>query len=91
MIRVQRSLYTVLADVVIADARSSEPFTADDIAAVNAEPRIWQLDVSPAGKREEIPSGFEQTIPGILVMFTLLVLLTSGSAMLAVERKQGLA
>ena len=89
-IRVQRSLYTVLADVVVADARSSTPLSADDIAAVNAEPRIWQLESGPAGRRQDIPSGFEQAVPGILVMFTLLVLLTSGSSMLAVERRQGL-
>ena len=89
-IRVQRSLYTVLADVVVADARSADALTAADIEAVNAEPRIWRLETMPAGQRQEIPSGFEQAIPGILVMFTLLVLLTSGSALLAVERKQGL-
>ena len=89
-IRVQRSLFTVLADVVVADARSEETLTAADIEAVNAMPRIWQLETMPAGQRQEIPSGFEQAIPGILVMFTLLVLLTSGSSFLAVERKQGL-
>ena len=89
-IRVQRSLYTALADVAVADSRSAAAFTAADIEAVNEKPRIWKLETKPAGKRQEIPSGFEQSIPGILVMFTLLVLLTSGSSMLAVERKQGL-
>jgi ABC-type Na+ efflux pump permease subunit len=89
-IRLQRSLYTVLADIVAADARSSDDLTAADITAVNVAPRVWQLDVGPAGQRQVIPSGFEQTIPGILVMFTLLVLLTSGSTMLVVERQQGL-
>jgi ABC-type multidrug transport system permease subunit len=43
-----------------------------------------------AGQRQVIPSGFEQAIPGILVMFTLLVLLTSSSSMLVIERMQGL-
>ena len=46
--------------------------------------------MSPAGERLEIPSGFEQAVPGILVMFTLLVLLTSGGTLLVTERKQGL-
>jgi ABC-type multidrug transport system permease subunit len=58
--------------------------------AVNDRERVWQLEVSTAGQRLEIPSGFEQSIPGILVMFTLLVLLTSGGSMLVIERKQGL-
>ena len=90
IIRVQRSIYTALADIVVADAISDNVLSASDLVALNAEPRIWQLEVSPAGKRQEIPSGFEQAIPGILVMFTLLVLLTSGGSLLVTERKQGL-
>lgn len=89
-IRVQRSLYTVLADIVVADAQTGEALTAAALLKLNAVPRIWQLDSQPAGKRQEIPSGFEQAIPGILVMFTLLVLLTSGASMLTVERNEGL-
>jgi ABC-type Na+ efflux pump permease subunit len=89
-IRIQRSLYTVLADIVVADARTGESLTADALLSLNAEPRVWKLDSQPAGKRLEIPTGFEQAIPGILVMFTLLVLLTSGASMLTTERNQGL-
>lgn len=51
---------------------------------------MWQLDVSPAGERLDIPSGFQQAVPGILVMFTLLVLLTSSGTILVQERTQGL-
>jgi len=90
LIRVQRSLYTALADIVVADLNSDESLTAADLITLNNMPRSWQLDVSPAGKRKNIPSGFEQAVPGILVMFALLVLLTSGGTMLVVERKQGL-
>ena len=90
IIRIQRSLYTALADIVVADANSTETLAATDLAALNAKPRIWQLQVSPAGKREIIPSGFEQAVPGILVMFTILVLLTTGGSMLVLERRQGL-
>jgi len=89
-IRVQRGLYTVLADVVAADSKSDSPLSAEALAELNSETRIWQLEVSTAGQRKEIPSGFDQAIPGIVVMFTLLVLLTSGSSMLVVERTQGL-
>jgi ABC-type multidrug transport system permease subunit len=90
IIRIQRSLYTVLADIVVADAEGGSTLSAADLVALNAAPRIWQLEVSAAGQRQEIPSGFEQAIPGILVMFTLLVLLTSGGSLLVQERKQGL-
>jgi ABC-type multidrug transport system permease subunit len=53
-------------------------------------PRALSLQVQPAGERKKIPSGFEQAIPGIMVMFTLIVLLTSGTVLLVIERRQGL-
>jgi ABC-type multidrug transport system permease subunit len=90
IIRVQRSLYTALADIVVVTASNDGKLSAADLLALNAEPRIWQLDLSPAGQRQEIPSGFQQAVPGILVMFTLLVLLTSGGSLLVLERKKGL-
>jgi len=89
-IRIQRSLYTALADIVTANAQSEQPLSAAALAELNAETRVWQLEVSTAGQRQIIPSGFDQAIPGILVMFTLLVLLTSGASMLVLERQQGL-
>jgi len=89
-IRINRSLYTVLADIVVSNAQSGDALSPESLMALNAEPRIWQLDSGPAGNRLEIPSGFEQSIPGIMVMFTLLVLLTSGASQLTIERKQGL-
>ncbi|MDJ0939010.1 MAG: ABC transporter permease [Woeseiaceae bacterium] len=88
-IRIQRALYTVLADIVVAEATTS-PLSAEALATVNAAPRVWQLEVSPAGQRQEVPRGFDQAIPGMLVMFTLIVLLTSGATMLVQERNQGL-
>ena len=90
VIRVQRSVYTTLADIVVAKANTAEELNSSDLVTVNEKPRIWTLDVSSAGERKDIPSGFEQAVPGILVMFTLLVLLTSGGTMLVIERKQGL-
>lgn len=89
-IRIQRSLYTALADIVVADALSDETLDATALVTLNGTERIWALDVSPAGEKQQIPTGFEQAIPGTLVMFTLLILLTSGATMLVLERQQGL-
>ena len=89
-IRIQRGIYTALADIVVAKANATETLSAADLVTLNEKPRIWQLEVSSAGERKNIPSGFQQAVPGILVMFTLLVLLTSGGTMLVIERKQGL-
>lgn len=88
-IRMKRALYTALADIVIADATTG-PLSSEALITLNNTPRVWQLDVSPAGERVTIPSGFQQAVPGILVMFTLLVLLTSSGTILVQERTQGL-
>lgn len=88
-IRIKRALYTALADFIVAEA-TAPPLSREALATLNAAPRVWQLDVSPAGPRKEAPRGFDQAVPGMLVMFTLLVLLTSGATMLVQERSQGL-
>ncbi len=90
LIRVQRAMYTALADIIVAGISSEQTLTAAVLVRLNETPRKLLLDVSPAGTRKKIPQGFEQAIPGILVMFTILVLLTSGGSMLVIERKQGL-
>lgn len=88
-IRIRRALYTILADVIVADAQG-QSLGPESMDALNAAPRAWQLEVSPAGQRKEVPRGFQQAVPGILVMFTILVLLTTGGSMLVQERTQGL-
>ena len=88
-IRIQRALYTVLADIVVAEA-TAPPLSRESLATVSEAPRVWQLEVSPAGQRKEVPRGFDLAVPGMLVMFTLLVLLTTGGTMLVQERTRGL-
>ncbi len=88
-LRVARAVYTVLADLVACAAAGEEP-SPEAFARLDATPRALSLAVVPAGKAKRVPRGFEQTVPGTLVMFTLLVLLTSGSVLLVVERNQGL-
>lgn len=88
-LKVGRAIYGVLADVVAAKSRGEEASLAS-FAALAAQPRNLKIDVSAAGKRKVIPSGFDQAIPGTMVMFTLIVLLTSGAVLLLIEREQGL-
>jgi ABC-type multidrug transport system permease subunit len=88
-VRGSRAVYTLLADVIVTAEDGGAP-TAAGIAALDAMPRGLTVDVKSAGRRQRIPTGFEQTIPGIMVMFALLVMTTSGSALLVVERNQGL-
>lgn len=88
-VRVARAVYTVLADLMttslVYDEASPETFA--DLAAA---PRHVTLHVSSAGRRHAPPSGYSQAIPGTMVMFTLLVLLTSGAILLVIERERGL-
>lgn len=87
--RVSRAVYTVLADLV-ATARVGE---RPDVAAfdrLHQMPRPLTLEVHAAGNRKEFPTGFEQAVPGIMIMFTLMALLSGGSVSLVVERQRGL-
>ena len=92
--RLYRAVYTVLADVLaasgIATGNGAElaDLTTDDIESFRSRERTLTLGVSTAGRR--IPSGFEQSVPGVTVTFTLLVLLTSGTTVLVIERRTGI-
>jgi ABC-type multidrug transport system permease subunit len=88
-IRIRRAAYTVLADIIVTSKLHGAP-TRESIEELNAVPRALTIDVKPAGRRRTIPSGFQQAIPGIMVMFTLLVMVTSGAILLVTERRQGL-
>ena len=87
--RVARAVYTVLADVVAVSSIGGSP-TAETFAQLAKQPRLISLEVTSAGKRKDPPIGFEQAVPGTLVMFTLLVMFTSGGMSLLVERRQGI-
>jgi len=87
-IRVGRAVYGLLADAAIVAQAST--VTAQSLARERARPRTLVLDTHPAGERAEPPIGFQQAVPGTMVMFTILVLLTSGAVLLVIERRQGL-
>ena len=88
-LRVGRAVYTVLADVIAA-GEGEDRLTADQLAALNQTPRALSLRIESAGKRETIPTGFEQAIPGTLVVFVLMNVLTSGAVTLVVDRRRGM-
>lgn len=88
-LRLGRAVYGLLADVVVLRA-NGEALSREAIDKLQAMPRALSLEVKPAGKRVEIPSGYSQTIPGTMVMFTLMLLLTSGAVLLVIERERGL-
>lgn len=88
-LRLRRALYMSIGDLMVA-ARFADPPTAPALATVDSLPRTLTLVSEPAGRRRDIPTGFRQAVPGTMVMFTLLVLLTSGAVMVVIERREGL-
>ncbi len=87
--RVQKAAYSVLGDLIVVKSAGAV-ISAVELDRATAGARPVQLEVSPAGRQLQIPTGFQQAIPGTLVMFTLMVLLTSGAAMLVDEREKQL-
>ena len=88
-VRVARAVYSVLADLVATSLFEDEA-SPETFAKLAAAPRHVTLHVSSAGRRHAPPTGYSQAIPGTMVMFTMLVLLTSGAILLVIEREQGL-
>jgi ABC-type multidrug transport system permease subunit len=72
-------------DFVAADAASSERYRA--LAA--AAPPV-SLAVSTAGAGQGVPSGFGQSVPGILTMIVLMMTLIYGGVFLIIEKQQGM-
>jgi len=87
--RVGRASYTVLADLIVSNSQGKTP-SVETFESIRETPRALTLTVEAAGNREQPPSGFEQAIPGLIVMFTLMIMTTSGAVLLVVERRQGL-
>ena len=85
-VRIVHVVYGLLADLE-ANRTSGG---GQNLAELPSHPRSLTLDVHSVGKRPEAPSGFEQAVPGIMVMFTMLVLFTSGAVILTVERRAGI-
>ncbi|MBT8137957.1 MAG: ABC transporter permease [Gammaproteobacteria bacterium] len=87
--RVQKAAYTVLGDLIVMTTGDGE-VSPEALAAATAQTRPVTLAVTAAGRQVQIPTGFQQAIPGTLVMFTMLVLLATGASMLVDEREKQL-
>ncbi len=64
--------------------------TPGAFADLSRERSALGLDVTMAGKRKDPPGGFDQSVPGTMVMFTMLVLFTVGAVSLTMERDTGI-
>jgi ABC-type multidrug transport system permease subunit len=88
-VRINRAIYTLLGDMGAMSSRGIKP-SPDAFAEIASQARPVSLQVTSAGTRKVAPIGFEQAVPGVMVMFTLLVLFTVGGVTILVERRQGI-
>lgn len=87
--RVNRAVYSLAGDVATIRSRGGEP-SRESFEKLAKQPRPMLVEVTSAGKQRVAPIGFNQAVPGILVMFTLLVLFTVGGVTIQIERRQGI-
>jgi len=87
--RVERAVYSILGDLVVLTQTVHRP-GAGDFARLAKEPRNISLKVATAGKPRVLVLGFQQSVPGFIVMFTLMVALNAGGMLMVVERRMGI-
>lgn len=85
---IEKALYQTLGDLLIFNKRQS---SNDEINfdQVNALEKNILTDITSAGEKLNIPAGFNQAVPGILVMFIMLIALSSGALSIFLERQSG--
>jgi ABC-type multidrug transport system permease subunit len=75
--------------VASADVEDGAAIPADLFAAVDVPPDLVTVETRIAGRATQIPGGFAQSIPGMTVMFVMLIALTYGAASISAERISG--
>lgn len=88
---VQLRVFRALAAInghLLEQAGAPALLTEERLRAVMAKPNPVALKASFA-TRKPIPAGYRQSLPGIMVMFTMMNLLIFGGASMASERREG--
>ncbi len=85
---IEKAIYQTLGDILVFK-KLNQTIGNIDFDEVNNLSKNIKVDVSSAGEKLNIPSGFNQAVPGILVMFIMMIALSSGSISLFLERQSG--
>jgi len=75
--------------VASADVEDGATIPADLFSAVDVSPDLVTVETRLAGRATVIPGGFAQSIPGMAVMFVMLIALTYGAGSISAERISG--
>jgi ABC-type Na+ efflux pump permease subunit len=65
------------------------PLPLEAVTGIEIKGDLVTVETSVAGRATVIPGGFAQSIPGMAVMFVMLVALTYGAASISAERRSG--
>jgi ABC-type multidrug transport system permease subunit len=85
--RLVRALIAINSDLIELSGETNA-ITEETLRRVVARENPVKLDAT-FGSRKPIPAGYNQSIPGILVMFVLMNLLIFGGTSVASERREG--
>lgn len=85
---IEKAIYQTLGDILIFK-KLHETTDNIDFTQVNDLSKNIQVEIESAGEKLNIPSGFNQAVPGILVMFIMMIALSSGAVSLFLERQSG--
>ncbi|MBL4660309.1 MAG: ABC transporter permease [Alcanivoracaceae bacterium] len=85
---IEKALYQTLGDILVFKKLNNNTDSLN-FDAVNELPKNIYVEISSAGEKLNIPSGFNQAVPGILVMFIMMIALSSGSLSIYLERQSG--
>jgi ABC-type Na+ efflux pump permease subunit len=86
--RIGRIVDEMLGDLTVLSTQGRAPDPIQLTSLLN-QPHKLQLRVESAGRQQKLILGYQQTVPGFIVMFTLQVALTAGAVMLIAERRKG--
>jgi ABC-type Na+ efflux pump permease subunit len=84
---VQARIVSAITRLIGRLVRASE--STDGVAAEPPAPDLVTVETSVAGVATVTPDGFAQSIPGMAVMFVMLIALTYGAASVSAERTAG--
>ncbi|TWU31343.1 ABC transporter permease [Novipirellula artificiosorum] len=88
-VRIVRAITAVTSAIFAVVSQEADSMLREaPLRAMLAREKPVQLEVQFAGRRK-IPSGFEQSVPGYLVMFVLMNLLIFGGLAISQERSGG--
>jgi ABC-type multidrug transport system permease subunit len=88
-VRVGRVVHSILGDLIVLSKTHRAP-GPDDFAGLAARPAKLVVRTETAGRPKRIILGFQQSVPGFIVMFTLMVSFNAGAVLLVAERRLGL-